>query len=101
MDHLKVYQSSQERDRYTRPKMMTIADTQALIDKETRERNNAESAGKGQSEQWGIRSLDLTNEFRAGHQLPALRWNQELHDIAMTHCVNMAEGKCPVGHDGF
>ena len=23
------------------------------------------------------------------------------HDIAMTHNVNMAEGKCPVGHDGF
>ena len=31
----------------------------------------------------------------------ALSWNQELHDIAMTHCVNMAEGRCPVGHDGF
>ena len=24
-----------------------------------------------------------------------------MHDIAMEHCVNMAEGKCPVGHDGF
>jgi uncharacterized protein YkwD len=33
--------------------------------------------------------------------LPALSWNQKLHDIATGHCVNMAEGRCPVGHDGF
>ena len=54
---------------------MTLEDTQRLIDQQTRERNNAEGAGKGQSEQWGIRALDLTNQFRAGHQLPALSWN--------------------------
>ena len=29
---------------------MTLADSQALLDKETRERNNAQAAGKGQSE---------------------------------------------------
>jgi len=55
--------SKAERDR-TQPRMMTIADSQALLDKETRERNNAQAAGKGQSEQWGIRALDLTNQFR-------------------------------------
>lgn len=82
--------------------MMTIADTQAIIDRETRERNNAMGAGKGVSEQWGIRSLDLTNVFRKSEMnLPALSWNQKLHDIAMGHCVNMAQGRCPVGHDGF
>ena len=32
MDHLKLYKNSQERDRYTRPKMMTIKDTEKLID---------------------------------------------------------------------
>ena len=47
MDHLKLYKNSQERDRYSRPKMMTIKDTEKIIDKETRERNNAEAAGKG------------------------------------------------------
>jgi len=40
---------------------MTIEDTQRIIDEQTRERNNASGAGKGQSEQWGIRALDLTN----------------------------------------
>lgn len=88
----------------TRPKqrMQTIEDSQALIDKETRERNSAQSAGKGQSEQWGIRALDLTNQFRKKTEnLPYLKWNQELHDIAMTHSQNMAHGKVPFGHDGF
>lgn len=55
----------------------------------------------------GIRSLDLTNKFRSakdeGHQggLHALRWSKELHDIALVHSKNMAEGKVPFGHDGF
>jgi uncharacterized protein YkwD len=89
-----------ERDQ-RKPRVMTLADSQALLDKETRERNNAQAAGKGQSEQWGIRALDLTNQFRQQNNLPALSWNQALHDIAMGHCVNMAEGRCPVGHDGF
>jgi hypothetical protein len=44
----------------------------------------------------------MTNEFRKQNgNLPSLSWNQALHDIAMEHCVNMAEGRCPVGHDGF
>ena len=43
----------------------------------------------------------MTNEFRKGHSLPALSWNQELHDIAMEHCIAMADGKVPIGHDGF
>lgn len=54
--------SKEQADRYRkRPRQMTLADSQALLDKETRERNNAQAAGKGQSEQWGIRALDLTN----------------------------------------
>ena len=73
-----------------------------MIDQETRQRNNAQSAGKGPSEQMGIRALDLTNKFRKEQgKSPMLSWNQQLHDIAMTHCVNMATGKCPIGHDGF
>ena len=46
---------------------MTIEDTQRIIDERTRRDNNAQSAGRGQSEQWGIRALDLTNKFRQGH----------------------------------
>ena len=80
---------------------MTIEDTQRIIDEQTRERNNAQGAGRGQSEQWGIRALDLTNQFRKGHNLPALSWNQALHDIAMEHCVAMADGKVPIGHANF
>ena len=72
-------------------------------------RNNATFAG-GQgtnSENWGVRCLDLTNRFRAatneGHpgNLPALKWNQALHDIALEHSINMAEGRVPFGHGGF
>lgn len=80
---------------------MTIEDTQRIIDEQTRERNNAQGAGKGQSEQWGIRALDLTNQFRKGHQLPALSWNQALHDIAMEHSIAMADGVVPIGHANF
>ena len=81
---------------------MDLADLQEIIDKETREKNNAQAAGKGQSEQWGIRALDMTNQYRKTESnLPSLSWNQALHDIAMEHCVNMAEGRCPIGHDGF
>lgn len=96
-----MYSGSRADREQRRPRVMTLEDSQALLDQETRERNNAQAAGKGQSEQWGIRALDLTNQFRHQHQLPALSWNQALHDIAMEHCINMATGKCSVGHDGF
>lgn len=100
-EHLAVYQKSQSRPARTGPRSMTIEDTQRIIDEKTRERNNAQGAGKGQSEQWGIRALDLTNQFRTGHSLPTLSWNQALHDIAMEHCVAMADGIVPVGHANF
>jgi uncharacterized protein YkwD len=54
---------------------MTLADSQALIDNERRKANNAQAAGKGQSEQWGIRALELTNQFRLQNNLPTLSWN--------------------------
>jgi uncharacterized protein YkwD len=70
-------------------------------------RNNALGHGKSDSEKWGIRALDLTNKFRAskneGHEgnKSALSWSKELHDIALEHSKNMAEGRVPFGHDGF
>lgn len=88
-------------ERPRRPRVMTLEDSQKLLDEETRSRNNAQAAGRGQSEAWGIRALDLTNQFRMSNNLPSISWNQALHDIAMEHCVNMAMGKCPIGHDGF
>ena len=102
-DQLKFYRDSQ-RNKYraqNQGKVITTADLQKKIDEETKARNTAQAAGKGDSERWGVRALDLTNKFRAENGLPALSWNQKLHDIAMTHCVNMAEGKVPVGHAGF
>ena len=60
-EHLSVYNNSQKRPARTGPRSMTLEDTQRIIDEKTRERNNASGAGKGQSEQWGIRALDLTN----------------------------------------
>ena len=49
----------------------------------------------------GKRCLDLTNNFRKQQGLSELKWNQKLHDIAMEHSKNMAEGRVPFGHDGF
>jgi uncharacterized protein YkwD len=71
------------------------------VDEDVKNANNAQSAGKGPSEQMGIRALDLTNKFRAEHNLPALRWNQEIHNIAWGHSKNMGDGKVPFSHDGF
>eukprot|EP00347_Sterkiella_histriomuscorum_P004564 403359984 len=101
----RLLQAHQERQRDAEAKLqtrkcrrvITTADLQKKIDEETRFKNNAQSAGKGDSERWGIRALELTNQFRAQHGLPALSWNQALHDIAQPHNVNMATGKVPVG----
>ena len=49
----------------------------------------------------GMKALELTNEFRKSHQLPALLWSQALHDIAMEHSYNMHEKRVKFGHDGF
>ena len=49
----------------------------------------------------------MTNKFRKstseGHEgnKSALRWSKELHDIALIHSKNMANGIVPFGHDGF
>ena len=49
----------------------------------------------------GIRALELTNNFRKEHNLPALSWNQALHDIGAVHSQDMGVGKVPFSHDGF
>mmetsp|Transcript_16954 Transcript_16954/g.28708 ORF Transcript_16954/g.28708 Transcript_16954/m.28708 type:complete len:114 (+) Transcript_16954:908-1249(+) len=38
-----------------------------------------------------------------GHEgiKPALAWNKHLHDIALEHSVNMANGVVPFSHQGF
>jgi uncharacterized protein YkwD len=89
-----------------------VADLQKKIDEDTMQRNAAHlgpnaGANLSQSEVWGLRCLDLTNKFRAatneGHEgnKPALSWNKPLHDIALEHSINMAEGRVPFGHGGF
>ena len=51
--------------------------------------------------------MDLTNKFRAGksewHEggLRGLQWNQQLHDIALQHSKDMADGRVPFGHANF
>ena len=49
-EHLSVYNKSQTKPARTGPRSMTLEDTQRIIDEKTRSRNNAESAGRGQSE---------------------------------------------------
>lgn len=49
----------------------------------------------------GKRAFDLTNEFRAKHGLPALRWSQQIAEVGREHSKNMAEGRVPFGHARF
>ena len=48
----------------------------------------------------GQQGLKLVNQYRATKGLPALAWNQEIHDQAYQHSKDMAEGKLPFDHDG-
>ena len=85
---------------------MNLTDLQKKIDQDTMARNRATNVNT-ESEMWGVRALDLTNRFRAatneGHEgnKPALSWSKELHDIAYTHSLDMAEGRVPFSHQGF
>ncbi len=43
----------------------------------------------------------LINQYRASKGLPALRYNNSIADIALTHSRNMAAGTVEFSHDGF
>ena len=70
------YKKMQARPLHTRT--MTLKDIEAKVDDDILRRNNSHGIyiGKGNSERWGLRCLDLTNEFRRqqGHS-PMLEWN--------------------------
>ena len=48
-----------------------------------------------------MQCLKLTNDYRASKGKPPLRWDTQLHEIAMTHSIDMANKKVPLGHRGF
>ena len=72
-----------------------------MTDEDTLMRNKVSAVGKGESERMGVRALELINNFRKKNGMTPLAWNQALHDIAIVHSKNMAEGKVAFGHDGF
>ena len=96
-------------DSKRRGKVITMDDIQKRIDEETAIRNNAKFEGgvMTDSERLGIQCLDLTNKFRAAPSkwhtgsLPMLSWSKQLHDIALQHSMDMADGKVPLSHEGF
>lgn len=45
--------------------------------------------------------LARVNEHRASRKMPLLRRHPRLIEIARMHCRAMAEGRIPVGHQGF
>jgi uncharacterized protein YkwD len=45
--------------------------------------------------------LLLVNEHRAGLNLAALVWNDDIAEVARSHSQDMADGKVAFGHDGF
>jgi uncharacterized protein YkwD len=48
----------------------------------------------------GLEALRLSNEFRAKHSKPPLKWHQALADIGLVHSKNMGDGKVPFSHTG-
>mmetsp|Transcript_167143 Transcript_167143/g.536842 ORF Transcript_167143/g.536842 Transcript_167143/m.536842 type:complete len:259 (-) Transcript_167143:314-1090(-) len=44
--------------------------------------------------------LELTNDFRGEHGLPALRWHTGLAKVARRHAILVAEGSAPFSHSG-
>lgn len=95
-DQLKVYRNNMRQKLfYRKPKEITVKDLEELS------RNQSMSVGPNDIKRLGIRSLELSNNFRKTEGKSELIWNDALYNIAMTHSKNMAEGKVPVGHDGF
>jgi len=47
-----------------------------------------------------VELLDLTNNFRAEHGLPPLRWHKGLASVACRHATLVAEGRAPFSHAG-
>lgn len=41
------------------------------------------------------------NEYRVSQGLPKFEWDSRVADIARDHSRDMAQGRTPVGHDGF
>ena len=93
-DQLKEYRDSKRRE-YRPAKEITVKDLEAM--------NKAGSMNVNPNDikRLGIRALELSNNFRQTEGKSALIWNDQLYEIAMEHSKNMAEGKVPIGHDGF
>lgn len=49
----------------------------------------------------GREALQLTNVFRAKHNLPPLTWSQPIAEIGKGHSRDMGDGRAPFNHDGF
>lgn len=49
----------------------------------------------------GRRALDLTNDFRATHGLPPLKWHEGICEVGKKHAEQMAVGDAPFNHDKF
>jgi len=49
----------------------------------------------------GRKALDNTNIFRAQQNMPPMKWNQALADIAAEHAGQMARGEMPFSHQDF
>lgn len=49
------------------------------------------TTARSETEDWGMRVLELTNNIRAEHNLAPLIWDDALAAIAKKHCEDMAE----------
>ena len=46
-------------------------------------------------------TFSLINQYREAHQLPLLKWSDDIAVVARGHSKDMATGDVDFGHDGF
>jgi len=46
-------------------------------------------------------TFSLINDYRKAHDLPVLKWNGDIADVARGHSKDMATGEVGFGHEGF
>jgi len=86
--------------RLARKRVFTMEDLRQL-EKSDRAYKAKGPTQQGEMDNLGKEMLKYTNEFRAKHNLPPLKWSQPLAEIGKKHSKNMGDGKAPFSHDGF
>ncbi|KAH3723176.1 cysteine-rich secretory family protein [Pelomyxa schiedti] len=74
----------------------------SFAEKTTKSQGDVRSRGVcGQALRMGLEVLAHTNEYRQKLGMKPMVWHHALASIGQDHSIRMADGKVPLGHDGF